>query len=344
MTEPDLRLTALTRWITGLDIHGADPGSLRPASSDASFRRYFRLDTSGGSRIVMDAPPPAEDTAPFIHAASVLAAAGVEVPEILASDTEQGFLLLSDLGSTTFLTRLQARPQDADALYAAASRQLVRLQVASAPGVFDDYDRARLLAELRLFDQWYLQAHRRAELSAPQQQSLLALYDVLLANNLAQPRVFVHRDWHSRNLMILGAASDAAPEIAVLDFQDALYGPITYDLVSLLRDAYVDWPEERVLDWAVRHWEASRAAGLPVHHDFGDFYRDFEWMGLQRHLKVLGIFARLALRDQKPVYIDDMPRVLAYVLAVSRRYREFAPLFALLRRIEGEPLKAAFTF
>lgn len=349
MTESDDRLDELKNWLAGLSLPDeCRIDTIRPASSDASFRRYFRVDTTGaGSLIVMDAPPPHEDCAPFVHAARVLHEAGVNVPQIIAQDLPRGFLVLSDLGDTTMLARMQAQPDQADKLYRAASAELIALQQASRPGVFPAYDHEILLRELRLFDQWYLGTHLQVSLSEAENKALTALYEQIIENNLAQPRVFVHRDWHSRNLMVTDTAPGAGsggPALAVIDFQDALYGPVTYDLVSLLRDAYIDWSEEQQIDWAARYWDAARSAGVPVQPDFGDFYRDLEWMGMQRHLKVLGIFARLACRDGKTGYLGDMPRVLVYVLAVARRYREFAPLLSLLRRLDGVEEKAAFTF
>lgn len=353
MTESDNRqderLSELKTWLATLSLPGGCRiDTIRPASSDASFRRYFRVDTDGAaSLIVMDAPPPQEDCAPFVHAAQVLHEAGVSVPQIIAQDLARGFLVLSDLGDTTMLARLEDQPGQADKLYRAACAQLIALQQPSRPGVFPAYDREILLRELRLFDDWYLGTHLQVSLSDAEKNALTALYELIIENNLAQPRVFVHRDWHSRNLMVLDDAPGVAPgtpALAVIDFQDALYGPVTYDLVSLLRDAYIDWPEEQQIDWAARYWDAARSARVPVQADFGDFYRDLEWMGMQRHLKVLGIFARLACRDGKTGYLGDMPRVLAYVLAAARRYREFAPLLSLLRRLDGVEEKAAFTF
>ncbi|MFK7967012.1 MAG: aminoglycoside phosphotransferase family protein [Burkholderiaceae bacterium] len=350
MTESDNRLETMKQWLAGLPL--AEPcelASLRSASSDASFRRYFRVNAGLRTLIVMDAPPPQEDCRPFIHAAQVLDAAGVTVPAVLFQDLERGFLLLSDLGDTTMLARINTQPEQADPLYRAACAQLITLQQPSRPGVFADYDEATQMTELRLFDQWYLQQHLTASLTETEQQQLRDVYSAIIANTLAQPMVFVHRDWHSRNLMVLPADSPLAEKnsgnsLAVIDFQDALYGPVTYDLVSLLRDAYIDWPEDQQIDWAARYWDAARAAGVPVQADFGDFYRDFEWMGLQRQLKVLGIFARLAIRDGKSGYLADMPRVLSYVLSTSRRYREFAPLLSLLQRLDGVTEQSALTF
>lgn len=334
----DPRLQALARWLTSLPArHGLDPATLRPASNDASFRRYFRVGAAGGTLVVMDAPPAQEDCRPFIHAARVLGEAGLRVPEVLEADLDQGFLLLTDLGAQTLLDRLAELADGPDAevetdrLYRGASSALTRLQLASRPDVFPTYDRALLERELMLYPDWYLTRHRGLVLSDAQRNLLRGAFETLLANNLAQPRVFVHRDYHSRNLMC--TAGSEAP--GVLDFQDAVHGPITYDLVSLLRDAYVDWPEERQLDWAIRWWESARAAGLPVNADFSEFWRDVEWMGLQRHLKVLGIFARLNYRDGKDRYLADMPRVLESVIRVAGRYNAFAGLARLIDQVEG---------
>jgi N-acetylmuramate 1-kinase len=342
-TDPDPRLEALKRWLDGLAAsRGLCIGTLRRASNDASFRRYFRIDCEHadgpGSFIVMDAPPPQEDTRPFVHAARVLGEAGLRVPAIIEADCGQGFLLLDDLGQTTLLDRLDSAPCDSevDALYRSAGLELIKLQAASRPSVFPDYDRLLLEKELMLFPQWYLGRHLGYPLTSAEQSMLSSAFELLLASNLSQPRVFVHRDYHSRNLMV-GPARDpvpspALPAIGVLDFQDAVFGPITYDLVSLLRDAYVSWPEERQLDWAIRWWESARESRLPVPDDFGDLWRDLEWMGLQRHLKVLGIFARLKHRDGKDRYLADMPRVLEASLGVARRYTAFRPLARLLER------------
>jgi len=339
-TDPRQRL--LADWLATLpDDYALAIETLRPASSDASFRRYFRID-SGSPRhptlIVMDAPPPMEDCRPFVHAAQVFASSGMTVPRVLESDLARGFLLLEDLGSRVYLDELdEAR---ADAMYADASRALVGAQLASRPGVFPDYSRELLLRELMLYPDWYVAKHKGVELGSAQQEALMRAFDLLLENNLAQPRVHVHRDYHSRNLMVL--EGDANP--GVLDFQDAVYGPITYDLVSLLRDAYVKWPEERVLDWAIRHWERSRRAGLPVSRDFSDFYRDFEWMGLQRHLKVLGIFARLYRRDGKDRYLADLPLVLEYVISAASRYAALTPLLKVIEQVEGRTPRVGYTF
>jgi len=304
--------------------------SIAPASADASFRRYFRAtlgapwDGAAGAEalIVMDAPPAHEDCRPFMRVAQLLRDAGVNAPDVVASDIDRGYLLLTDLGTTTFASALDA--QSAPALYSDAIDTLIVWQSASRDGVLPDYDDALLRRELLLFPDWYVARHLGADLTVAQRTSLERTFDAVLANNLAQPRVFVHRDYHSRNLMV------AAPNPGVLDFQDAVYGPITYDLVSLLRDAYVEWDEQRQLDWALRYWERARVAKLPVDADFGTFWRNFEWMGVQRQLKVLGIFARLSIRDGKAGYVNDMPRVLGYLRRAAARYRELDPLTALL--------------
>lgn len=321
----DFRLAALERWL-GAEFP-AIPCTLAPASEDASFRRYFRARLADGrSFIAMDAPPEKEDCRPFLHVAGLFAAAGAHVPAVRARDLAAGFLLLEDLGGTTFLDAF-GRQEDPNPLYAAATGTLIRIQQASREGALAEYDRALLERELALFPDWYIARHLRRELAPDERQVIGTAFESLLANNLAQPRVFVHRDFHSRNLMV------CAPLPGVLDFQDAVYGPITYDLVSLFRDAYVEWTEPQVLDWTVRYWENARKAGLPVRADFAEFYRDFEWMGAQRQLKVIGIFARLFHRDGKQRYLADIPRVLRYLLATCRRYRELAPLAKLLDRL-----------
>ena len=336
----DLRLQALQGWLARLPGQlGLRPDSLRPASADASFRRYFRLDAhgvAGGTAIAMDAPPPQEDTRPFLHVASLLHDAGLNAPRVLAQDVQQGFLLLTDLGTTTYLAALNE--DNANELFEAATVALVRWQAASRADALPPYDEALLRRELDLFPEWYLGRHLGLDATPVQRQALQALWRQLIDACLAQPRVFVHRDYMPRNLMV------TSPAPGILDFQDAVFGPITYDVVSLFRDAFVSWPEERVLDWTIRYWERARRAGLPVHADFADFYRAFEWTGLQRHLKVLGIFARINYRDGKPQYLADTPRFVAYARAVARRYRPLAPLARLLDEIEGVQPSVGFTF
>ncbi|HEX7952399.1 MAG TPA: phosphotransferase [Burkholderiales bacterium] len=299
--------------------------SLAPASADASFRRYFRVALPDRTLIVMDAPPGQEDCRPFVHVAGLMAAAGLHVPAILAQDLAHGFLLLSDLGSTTYLAALD--DENADRLFRDAIAALVRWQLASREGVLPAYDEALLRRELDLFPDWYVRRHLGIELDASQREVLQTAFGRILANNLAQPKTYVHRDFMPRNLMV------TEPNPGVLDFQDAVYGPISYDVASLFKDAFISWEEQRVLDWTIRYWEAAKRAGLPVHNDFGEFYRDCEWMGLQRHLKVLGIFARICHRDGKPAYIKDAPRFLVYVRAVAERYAQLSPLLRLLDQL-----------
>lgn len=338
----DTRLDQLRAWLAALPAaHGLVPESLRAASDDASFRRYFRVDAAaahGGTLVAMDAPPPMEDCRPFVHAAAVLGRSGISVPRVHEADLARGFLLLEDFGAVTFLSRLDAA--SAPSLYADATRALVAMQRAGSPDDFPAYDRALLLRELQLYPEWYVARHKGVVLDAAERAALDAAFEAVLGNVLAQPRVHVHRDFHSRNLMVLPGSRNPG----ILDFQDAVVGPITYDLVSLLRDAYVRWDEEQVLDWAIRYWEQARAAGLPVPGQFGDFYRDFEWMGLQRHLKVLGIFARLSHRDGKDRYLADLPLVLRYVREVVARYGALAPLARLIDRIEGDAPAVGYTF
>ncbi|HEX9181964.1 MAG TPA: phosphotransferase [Burkholderiales bacterium] len=321
----DSRLAALERWLTG--TLAGRPFTLAPASADASFRRYFRATLAdGGSYVAMDAPPDKEDCRPFVHVAQLLHAAGVHAPRIHAQDLAQGFLLLDDLGRTTYLEALNesnAQPLMRDAIAA-----LVNWQLATRPGLLPPYDEALLRREMALFAEWYVGRHLGRALSAAQAAALESVSALLVESALAQPAVFVHRDYMPRNLML----SDPNP--GVLDFQDAVIGPISYDIVSLTRDAFRSWDEERVLDWAVRYWERARKAGLPVPADFADFWRAFEWMGLQRHLKVLGIFARLTHRDGKPQYVADTPRFVGYARAVARRYAGLAPLARLLDELE----------
>ena len=325
----DSRLAALERWLAG--TLAGRPFTLAPASADASFRRYFRATLAdGGSYVAMDAPPDKEDCRPFVHVAQLLHAAGVHAPRIHAQDLAQGFLLLDDLGRTTYLDALNesnAQPLMRDAIAA-----LVNWQLATRPGMLPPYDEALLRREMALFAEWYVGRHLGLTLGAAQREALAAVSDLLAASALAQPTVYVHRDYMPRNLMV------SEPNPGVLDFQDAVIGPISYDVASLFKDAFVSWPEARVIDWTVRYWEKAKRAGLPVDPDFGAFYRDFEWMGLQRHLKVLGIFARIHYRDGKKGYLEDTPRFLGYARRVAERYRELAPLARLLDQLgERQP-------
>jgi aminoglycoside/choline kinase family phosphotransferase len=268
--------------------------------------------------------------------AGLLRAAGLHAPQVLEADLAQGFMLLTDLGTTTYLAALN--DDNAATLFDAALDALVRWQAATRPGVLPPYDEALLRRELALFPDWYVQRHLGHALTAKQAQALQAMFDRIVAANLAQPTVYVHRDYMPRNLMV------SAPNPGILDFQDAVTGPIAYDVASLFRDAFVSWDEERVIDWVVRYWQKARTAGLPVAGDFGAFWRDFEWMGLQRHLKVLGIFARINYRDGKPHYLADTPRFVGYVRAVARRYDELAPLARLFDEFEGVAQRVGYTF
>lgn len=320
------RQKQLTDWLSGL--YPDKTFTLEPASADASFRRYFRATFSDGmTRIAMDAPPQHEDCRPFLHAGKLFEDAGVHVPHVYALDLTQGFLLLSDLGNTTYLQALTA--DNAKQLYGAAIEALINIQLASKKGELPPYDETRLRRELTLFPEWYIAKHLGVSLNEKQSAKLEECFRRILANNLAQPCVYVHRDYHSRNLMYL---SENNP--GILDFQDAVYGPVTYDLVSLFKDAYIKWEEEEIMDWLIRYWEKARKAGLPVREDFGEFYRDYEMMGVQRHIKVLGIFARLYHRDGKDGYLKDMPRVMGYLRQVCERYIDLKPLLNLLLELE----------
>ena len=344
------RLEQLRTWLTAT-LPG-QPFELAPASADASFRRYFRLTFAAGSptRIVMDAPPEKEDVRPWLHVAELFRAAGAHVPEVLAQDLDHGFLLLSDLGSTTYLNALHTPAgQEPDLhraahLYADALGALAAIQSASRPGVLPEYDRALLLRELQLFPEWYIARHKGVTLTDAETAKLNTAFERILAVNLAEPQVFVHRDYHSRNLMLLEPSAGLGANPGIIDFQDAVYGPISYDLVSLFKDAYIRWDEEFILDLLIRYWETAKKLGLPVRAEFADFHRDFEWMGVQRHIKVLGIFARLCHRDGKDGYLADMPLVMDYLRRACKRWRDLGPLLKLLDRLEPEQTQVGYTF
>lgn len=343
-TDP-AREAAFTGWLAACSAaHGLLSASLRPASADASFRRYLRVDTADGdSRIVMDAPPDKEDCQPFAHVAGLMASAGLRVPRVLAWDRALGFMLLDDLGTRTMMEVIAPqRPQDNLPLYQRAIDALVAWQLASKPGVLPPYDHALLARELALFPDWYLARHRGVALNDSQRATLDKMFGLIIERNLAAPSVYVHRDFMPRNLMI--PRSEKEPRLGVLDFQDAVHGPITYDIASLMRDAFLSWDEDFVLDVTVRYWQQARKAGLPVGDDFGEFYRGVEWMGLQRHLKVAGIFARLTLRDGKPRYLADAPRFMGYIRATADRYIELKPLLRLVDDIEGTAAPTGFAF
>jgi len=353
------RQTACEKWLSELaTTHGLMPESLRIASADASFRRYLRVNTiSGASLIVMDAPPDKENCEPFVKVAQLMKLAGLKAPEVLAWDAPQGFMLLTDLGDRTMMSAIDANnPQANHALYMQAVDALIAWQLSSKPGVLPPYDEALLQRELSLFPDWYLTKHRQLEVQGKMRSTLDSTFKMLVAHNLASPSVFVHRDFMPRNLMMPNnfdsgagscAGSSADTALGVLDFQDAVYGPVTYDVASLMRDAFLTWEEDFVLDVTIRYWEKARKAGLldfeDWHQDFGAFYRAVEWMGLQRHLKVAGIFARLGIRDGKPKYLADTPRFIAYLRSTASRYRELFPLLRLIDQIEDTSSAVAFS-
>ena len=345
--EPQRQLACIS-WLEALaQTHGLVPSSLRIASADASFRRYLRVDTqAGASLIVMDAPPDKENCEPFVKVAKLMQLAGLKAPEVLAWHEAQGFMLLTDLGDQTMMSAIDVKnPQANHALYMQAVDALIAWQLSSQSGVLPHYDEALLNRELSLFPDWYLAQHRQIDVQGKMRNTLDSTFKMLVTRNLASPSVFVHRDFMPRNLM-MPTGSDAA--LGVLDFQDAVYGPVTYDVASLMRDAFLTWEEDFVLDVTIRYWEKARKAGLldfeDWHQDFGVFYRAVEWMGLQRHLKVAGIFARLTLRDGKEKYLADAPRFIAYIRSTAARYIELRPLLRLIEEVEGKDGVTGFAF
>ena len=347
------RQAAFERWFSGIATkHALRAHTLAPASADASFRRYLRVqagigigtDISTSTLVVMDAPPPLEDVRPFVRVAALMRDAGLRAPEVLEADLEQGFLLLSDLGHTVYLQALQsATPAGADRLMRDALDALVRLQLGVPAERLPPFDEALLSSELALFPEWCVQHEFGITWTPAQQATWQRITRVLIDSALAQPQVAVHADWMPRNLMV------CTPNPGVLDFQDAVRGPITYDLASLLRDAFISWDEEQELDWAVRWWQQARRDGAltpemseAFYADFGEFWRALEWMGLQRHLKVLGIFCRLKHRDGKPSYVEDLPRFFRYARRVAGRYNGLGVLLRLLDQIEGTERKVGY--
>ena len=345
-------------------------GTLRMASADASFRRYFRIDSGRGSRIIMDAPPQQENCRPFVEVARLMADAGLCAPVVLAWDEPLGFMLMTDLGGQTMMQVIDQDHAQANLpLYLQAVDALIAWQRSSRPDVLPPYSEALLRRELELFPEWYLGRHKGLTVAGDMRITLDQAFNKIIATNLAQPSVYVHRDFMPRNLMApkpvaacvasppevaaatwcspatgLGAQQTAVSALGVLDFQDAVYGPITYDIASLMRDAFLSWEEDFCLDVTVRYWEKARKVGLPVGDDFGEFYRNVEWMGLQRHLKVAGIFARLTLRDGKPQYLADSPRFIGYIRNTCARYGELKPLLRLVDKVEGIVEPAVFGF
>lgn len=336
----DSRLNLLRDWLDTLPTQlGVTTATLAPASSDAGFRRYFRVAAraagGSGTLIVMDAPPP-EKCREFASVAALLHDAGLHAPRVLAQDFEHGFMLLTDLGTDAYidvLNNANARGLMRDALDA-----LIRWQSASRAGILPPFDETFMRREMELMPQWFIDRHLGVTLTDRQRAALDTTFAALVRSALAQPQVFMLRDFMPRNLMV------TEPNPGILDFQDAVHGPIAYDVVSLLRDAFISWDEAFELDCFAWYWERARKAGLPVHADFGEFYRQLEWMGLQRHIKILGLFARLHYRDGKPRYLADIPRFLGYARKVAQRYRELAPLTALLDALEGRAVQVGYTF
>ncbi len=319
------------------------PVEITPASADASFRRYFRLTwPDGGTRILMDAPPEKEDCTPFVRVAGLLAKAGLAAPHVVDQDLVNGFLVLTDLGRIGYLDALNADLSLADTLMRPVLDVLVKWQLSSTASTLPPYDATLLRRELDLFPEWFVGRHLGYPLGDDEKAMLDRTFKFLINSALAQPKVFVHRDFMPRNLMVVESEASLTP--GIIDFQDAVYGPITYDVVSLFRDAFISWDEEREIDWVVRYWEKARAAGLPVRADFGDFWRDYELMGLQRHLKVLGIFCRLKYRDGKDKYIDDLPRFMNYARKTAGRYVALKPLLTLLDSLDGKSVEVPYTF
>ncbi len=312
------RLEELQRWLR--ERCGLNDFEVTPASEDASFRRYFRVRLAdGGTRIVMDAPPDREQCGPFLEVAARLEAAGVHAPRVHEQDLERGFLLLEDLGEHSYLDALDEA--SVESLYGNALGALMSMQACIDPAGLPPYDRALLMEEMELFREWLLETHLSMALTGAEGDMLDETFALLVENALEQPRVFVHRDYHSRNLM-----AGVSPEPGVIDFQDAVEGPVTYDLVSLLRDCYVRWPRERVEEWAWGYFRLAVQSGVMREEQEERFLRWFDLMGVQRHLKASGIFARLFHRDNKPGYLADIPRTLGYVVEVGQGYPELQPL------------------
>ncbi|MDN7673223.1 phosphotransferase [Burkholderia oklahomensis] len=338
----DPRLALLTDWLaTFADRHALDPASLVPASSDASFRRYFRIASAsapGGTAIAVDAPPP-EKCREFVQISQLLDAAGLHVPKVLEHDFDAGFMLVTDLGTRSYISALDpAAPDAARPLMRDALDALIRWQLASREDVLPPFDEAFLRREMELMPEWYVSRHLGKTLTDHARGVLDRTFALLIASARAQPQGYMLRDFMPRNLMI------AQPNPGVLDFQDAVYGPLTYDVASLLRDAFISWDEAFELDCFAYYWEKAKKAGLPVEPDFGEFYRQLEWMGLQRHVKVLGLFARINYRDHKPHYLADLPRFLGYARKVALRYRPLAPFAKLLDDLEDKTADVGYTF
>ena len=316
---------------------GIDPATIEKASSDAGFRQYYRVKGTDGTYIIMDSPPEHYKLDPFIEVDELFAKAGVNVPVIYAKDMENGFLILSDMGKQTYLDVIDN--DNANRLMSDATDALIKIQLASKEGVLPPYSEQKLREELELFPEWYLKRHLGWEITKEERSIIDKTFDLIIKKNLDQPSVYVHRDYMPRNLMLTEKDNPG-----VIDFQDALYGPISYDIASLCKDAFISWDESQVLDWTIRYWEKARKAGLPVREDFGAFWEDVEWMGIQRHLKVLGIFARINYRDGKEKYLMDTPRFLQYVKTTSHRYDSLKPLSRIIDKIMQTEEKVGYTF
>jgi len=319
----------ITEWLN--NILKNQEYTIKPASSDASFRRYFRIVSSNQSYILMDAPPEKENSKPFVEIANVLFNAGLNVPKIHKADFKKGFLLLSDLGNKTYLDELNQ--QNASLLYRDAYLALIKIQKNADTQSLKPYNDSLLMKELSLFPDWYLKLHKSYQMNDSEKNILGLTFDLLIKNINSHTQVFVHRDFHSRNLMFCNG--DLGENPGILDFQDAVKGSIVYDLVSLFKDAYIVWKEEEIMDWLIRYWEKAKQNKLKVQDDFAEFYRDFEWMGVQRHLKVLGIFARLNYRDHKANYLSDLPAVENYLRRACERYKDFHPLLKLMNKLSS---------
>jgi hypothetical protein len=346
--NPPERALLFKQWLLPVSLsHGLKPHTLRIASADASFRRYFRIDGNDQTFILMDAPPDKENCQPFVDVSHLMLQAGLRAPRVYDWQPETGFMLLEDLGPHTMMQSLkQVNAHQQLDLFEQATDALLLWQQSTKPGVLPAYDEALLRRELSLFEQWYVNTHRQYTLNSQQTTDLALVYDRLVKHNLSAPRVFVHRDFMPRNLMVPDQSMDK--RLGVLDFQDAVEGPLTYDIASLMRDAFISWDEDFCLDITVRYWQKAKALGLmdfeDWHSDFGAFYRAVEWMGLQRHLKVAGIFARLSLRDHKPKYLADTPRFIQYIRATAGRYKELTPLLRLLDQLEGQTPNVSYAF
>ncbi len=335
MTE---REVGLKQWLEKIGgSFGLNLKTLRPASSDAGFRSYFRIDGDGTTYIVMDSSGETGNVKPFIFVDDLFAKQGLNVPKIYAQDVEQGFLLLSDLGTQTYLDVLSE--DNASRLMDDATTALVKLQKNSKPGVLPDYSEELLRSELELFPEWYVKRHLNMEIT-PQMRSMFdKMFDHIIEKNLAQSFVYVHRDYMPRNLML-----EEKDNPGIIDFQDAVYGPVSYDIACLCRDAFISWSEAQILDWTIRYWDKARKEGIPVPADFGVFWEDVEWMALQRHLKVLGIFARLNYRDGKTKYLGDTPRFLNYVQKTASRFDALRPLSRFINQISGIEETVGYSF